>query len=137
MCGGKARTEVTKVAAVLRGLVVIGLLGSAWIHLDVWLEGYRQIDIIGPLFLVNVVAGVVIAAAVVLWRHWLPPLAALGFGVATLGAFVLSLTVGLFGMRNVLGGFHGTVQLLAALAELACIAGGAGLLLRQRRERAT
>ncbi|MGH3520325.1 MAG: hypothetical protein ACRDQ7_23660, partial [Haloechinothrix sp.] len=82
---------------VLRGLLAIGLLVSAAVHLERWFAGYRSIPsmiggqeylIIGPLFLVNVVAGVVIAIAVLVWRHWLPLLAAAGFGAATLVAFL-------------------------------------------------
>lgn len=116
---------------VLRALVALALLGSAWVHLDLWLTGYRQIDVIGPLFLVNVVAGVVIGIAIIAWRHWLPALAAFGFGAATLGAFVLSVTVGLFGTSNVFGGFHGFVEWFAAITEIVCILGGGALLLRR------
>ncbi|MQA11410.1 MAG: hypothetical protein GEU98_23235 [Pseudonocardiaceae bacterium] len=117
----------------LRVLVVLGLLGSAWVHLDLWLVGYRDIEIIGPLFLVNVIAGAVLAIAVLAWRHWLPLLAAAGFGAATLGAFVLSVTVGLFGLRNEL--FWGTEQVLAAVAELVCIVAGLGGAVLVRRVR--
>jgi hypothetical protein len=117
---------------ILRVLLVLGLLGSAWVHLDLWLLGYRDIDTVGPLFLLNVVAGVVIALAVALWRHWLAPLAAVAFGLATLVAFLGSVTVGLFGMQGVL---WGTPQVLAALAELVCVAAGVVLALRYRRER--
>ncbi|WP_216216379.1 hypothetical protein [Amycolatopsis aidingensis] len=117
---------------VLRGLIVLGLLGSAWVHLDLWLLGYRDIETIGPLFLVNVVAGVVIAIGVACWRHWLPALAAAGFGAVTLGAFLLSVTVGLFGMQGV---WTGTPQLLAALAEVVCVLGGGSWLLVMARER--
>ncbi|MQA63827.1 MAG: hypothetical protein GEU86_20700, partial [Actinophytocola sp.] len=85
---------------VLRGMVVLSLLGSAAVHLLEWNAWARDTEVIGPLFLVNVVAGIVIAAAIIVWPHWLPPLAAIGFGAATLGAYVLSLTVGLFDVAN-------------------------------------
>ncbi|AXB41901.1 hypothetical protein [Amycolatopsis albispora] len=103
----------------LRLLVVAGLLGSAWIHFDLWQLGYRDIDTIGPLFLVNAVAGVVLALAVLFWHHWLPLLAAAGFGAVTLAAFFLSVTVGLFGMKNEL--YWGSSQVWAAIAEGACV----------------
>jgi len=48
---------------VLRVLVAAGLLGSAWVHYDLWRTGFSAISVIGPLFLVNAVAGVVIAVA--------------------------------------------------------------------------
>lgn len=112
---------------VLRVLVALALLGSAWVHLDVWLGGYRQLDILGPLFLINVVAGVVIAVGILAWRHWLPALAAVGFGAATLGAFLLSVTVG-FLTTNEFGGFHGVLEISAVVTEIVCVLGGAVLL---------
>ena len=111
---------------VLRGLVALALLGSAWVHLDVWLGGYRQLAVLGPLFLVNVVAGVVIAVGILAWRHWLPALAAVGFGAATLGAFLLSVTVG-FLTTNEFGGFHGVLEISAVVTEIVCVLGGAVL----------
>lgn len=60
-----------------RGMAAAGVLLSAAVHLDLWdLQDFRQIDTIGPLFMVNVVAGLVVGVAVVVWRHWLAPLAA-------------------------------------------------------------
>jgi hypothetical protein len=68
-----------------RGLAAAGVLLSADVHLDLWdLQRYRQIHIIGALFLLNVVAGLALGIAVLVWRHWLPSLAAAGFGAATL-----------------------------------------------------
>lgn len=85
------------VAWTMRILVILGLLGSAWIHYDLWqFQDFSDISVVGPLFLVNVVAGVVIAIAVLAWRHWLPALLAVGFGAVTLAAFLLSLRQGGF-----------------------------------------
>ena len=118
----------TRVAEwVLRGVVALALLGAAWVHFDLWLGGYRQIAIIGPLFLLNVVAGALIAAGVVLWRHWLPALLAVGFGAATLAAFLISVTVGLFGTANAFGGFHAALEISAVVTEIVCVLGGAVL----------
>jgi hypothetical protein len=120
------------ITVVLRGLTVLGLLGSAGVHLDLWLKGYRDIEIIGPLFLVNVVAGIVIAAGVLLSRHWLPRLGAVLFGAATLGAFVLSATVGFFGIDEQT---WGPSQVWGAVSEVVCVIGGAALLDRTSRKR--
>ncbi|ASR36911.1 hypothetical protein BAY61_20135 [Prauserella marina] len=111
---------------LLRLLVALGLLGSAWVHLDVWLDWARNTDVIGPLFLVNVAAGAVIAIAVLVWHHWLPALAAVGFGVVTLVAYVLSLTVGLFGVREQ---FATQAELWGVVTEAACVVFGSLLLL--------
>lgn len=120
------------VMAVVRVLVVLGLLGSAWVHGDLWLTGYRDIAVIGPLFLVNVVAGVVIAGGVVVWRHWLSALAAVVFGIATLGAFALSATVGFFGIG---GQVWGAPQVWGVVTEVVCIVGGVVLLARPASDR--
>jgi hypothetical protein len=109
----------------LRILAAAAVLVSAAVHLKVWVDGYRDLNIIGPLFLLNVVAGVVIALLLVAWRHWLPLLLAAGFGAATLLAFVTAATVGLFGVHEIwvsttgiTAGVAEIVALLAALWEL-------------------
>ena len=87
----------------LRVVGAAALLVSAAVHLIEWLGGVRN-QSVGPLFLVNVVAGVVIAGLLVRWRHWLPAFLTLGFGAATFGAFLISATVGLLGVHATLGG---------------------------------
>ncbi|WP_116049310.1 hypothetical protein [Amycolatopsis palatopharyngis] len=115
----------------LRLLVIAGLLGSAWVHLVVWLDWAGDVAIVGPLFLVNVVAGVLIAIALAVWRrHWLPPLAAAGFGAATLGAYLLSLTVGFLGVQEQ---FRTSAEVWGVLTEVVCVVGGVLLLLPQAR----
>src|SRR5690606_41567250 len=81
-------------------LLVFGLLGSAVVHLLEWDNWAYTNEVVGPLFLVNVGAGIVITAAVLLWRHWLPLLAAVGYCAGTLGAYLLSRTVGLSGVEQ-------------------------------------
>ena len=86
----------------------------------------RDADVVGPAFLLNAVGGAVIAVLLVLWRHWVPPLLAVGFGLSTLAAFVISATVGLFGVEE---GWTGWAVWTAAVAEVVAIVTG-GLLLR-------
>ena len=109
----------------LRIVTALAALVSAAVHLILWLDGYRDIDVIGPAFLVNAVAGAVIAVLLLTWRHWVPPFLAAGFGASTLGAFVLSATVGLFGVHEQ---WTGGWVLTAAAAEVVCIVGGLVLL---------
>ncbi|WP_326598179.1 hypothetical protein [Streptomyces sp. NBC_01803] len=113
----------------LRVLTALGLVGSAWVHLVVWQDWARDDDVVGPLFLVNVVAGPVLALAVLAWRgHWLPELAAVAFGLATLGAYVLSLTVGFFGVAEQ---FRTDEEVWGVVTEAACAVFGAALLARR------
>jgi hypothetical protein len=111
-------------------LLMFGLLGSSAVHLVEWDNWARNVDVIGPLFLVNVAAGIIIAAFVLVWRHWLPLLAAVGFGLATLGAYLLSATVGLFGHEQQLANAD-AAQVWGMVTDVACIV-FAGLLLLRR-----
>lgn len=45
---------------------------SAAVHLQPWAVGYRRMELLGPLFLLNGVAGLLIALAVLSGWHWLP-----------------------------------------------------------------
>jgi hypothetical protein len=76
------------------------LLAIAGIHLYLWQQGYRNIEVIGPAFLLQVVIGVGGAVLVLIApRRLLPVAAALGalFAAGSLGALIVSTTVGLFG----------------------------------------
>lgn len=117
----------------VRVLTAVAVLVSAGVHLRLWLEGFRDIHVIGPAFLFNAVAGAVIAGLLVTWRHWLPSLLAVGFGASTLGAFVISATVGLFGVHEI---WTGAAQITAAVSEVVAILGGAAVLLGEYRNRA-
>lgn len=76
------------------------LLAMGGIHLYLWQTGYKVIHLIGPAFLANAILGVLAAVAVLVasqrWLAWVCLLAAL-LEIGTLGALLLSLTVGLFG----------------------------------------
>lgn len=68
------------------------LLGGGIVHLRLWVDGYRDIDRVGPMFIINVVASVCLAVALVAWRHWVPVVAALGLVNGSLLAFGISRT---------------------------------------------
>lgn len=127
------------VAWVLRILVTAGLLGSAWVHYDLWAsEGFSDIPAVGPLFLVNAIAGVVIATGVLAWHHWLPAFLTVGFGVVTLAAFVLSLrSGGFFGVHEDFspGAGNWLPELWGVITEAVCVVAGGALLLVQSRSK--
>jgi hypothetical protein len=103
------------------GLRVAGavlLAVSAGIHLDLYLTGYRSIPTIGWLFLLQVIAGFVLAAAVLATRSWLAAAAGAGFALVTLGGYLLSVWVGLFGFKEV----RTTAGIAAGLIEVAAFA---------------
>jgi hypothetical protein len=112
-----------RAAALLLRLACVGLL--AWIgylHLHLWLEGYRQIPTDGPLFLLDALAGFALAALLLAWAAPLTGLAAAGYAAATLGALLVSLTVGLFGFRESISASYVTQSLaLEAITVLALL----------------
>ncbi len=115
----------------IRLLTAAAVLVSGGVHLLLWYDGFRDIAVVGPLFLLNAAGGLVIAVLVLAWRHWLPLLAAVGFGASTLLAFLISTTVGLFGVHEV---WVGWPVFTAAVSEaVAVLAGAAALLLERRR----
>jgi predicted lipoprotein with Yx(FWY)xxD motif len=100
------------------------LVASGAIHLDLYLTGYRTIPTIGPLFLLQVIAAFVLAAAILVTGNWLAAAAGAGFAVSTLGGYLLSLWVGLFGfteVRTTAGIVAGIID-VAAFATLAVVA---------------
>jgi predicted lipoprotein with Yx(FWY)xxD motif len=77
------------------------LVASGAIHLDLYLTGYRTIPTIGWLFLLQVIAAFGLAAAILVTGSWLAEAAGAGFALSTLGGYLLSLWVGLFGFTEV------------------------------------
>lgn len=105
---------------ITRLIAAVAVLVSAVVHLWLWFDGFREIEVIGPAFMVNAVAGVVIAVLLLAWRHWIPLLLAVGFGATTLGSFIISATVGLFGVNERwTGGFVWTAFVAEVVAILA------------------
>ena len=121
--------------AVTRSLTSAAVMLSGVVHLDLWTAGMSGLDVVGPAFLVNAVAGLALGVVIQVWGHWLPMLLAAGFGAATLGAFVLSTTVGFFGVRQQ---WQGAPVWLSAISEAVAIvlglAGAAALASGRRRD---
>ena len=80
--------------AALWALIVIDaglLVASGAIHLDLWNIAYRHVNVLGPLFLLQVISAFVIAAGLLVTRHILVVLAALGLVLGTILGFILVL----------------------------------------------
>jgi hypothetical protein len=117
----------------LRVLAAAGVLVSGAVHLKLYFDWAHENDKVGPAFLLNAGAGVVIAVLLLSWRHWIPPLLAIGFGLSTLAAFVTAATVGLFGVSEV---WTGWAVWTAAVSELVAIAAGAMVLWQESGQQA-
>lgn len=116
----------------IRLLVALAVLVSAVVHLQLWFDVFRHTDVIGPAMMLDFVGGVVIAVLVVTWQHWLSALLAVGFGVATLGAFLISTTDG--GLYGVHERWVTWQVFTAAGVEVVAIVGGLAVLLLEQRQ---
>jgi predicted lipoprotein with Yx(FWY)xxD motif len=109
-----------------------GLLAAAGaIHLDLYLTGYRSIPTLGWLFLLQVITAFALAAAVLASGSRLLAAAGAGFALATLGGYLLSVWIGLFGfkeIRTTAGIVAGVIEVtaFAALAAFAVAPAAAG-----------
>jgi hypothetical protein len=73
------------------------MVTSGAVHLYLWHLAYRHVATLGPLFLVQAAAALVLAVLVAATRRGLFLVAAAGLMAGTLLGFVLVTTVGLFG----------------------------------------
>ena len=97
---GEAEPGSTRLWLAMR-LVGAGMLfATGAIHLDLYLTGYRTIPTIGWLFLLQVIAAFGLGAALLVTSSRLVAAAGAGFAIATLGGYLLSFHVSLFGFRE-------------------------------------
>jgi predicted lipoprotein with Yx(FWY)xxD motif len=117
---------------VLRGAGAGLLIATASIHLDLYVTGYRTIPTIGWLFLLQVIAAFALGLAVLVipsrlvLASRLAAAAGAGFALSTLGGYLLSIAIGLFGFKEVrttAGIVAGVIEVVAflVLAALALV----------------
>ena len=94
------------------------LIATAAIHLDLYMTGYRSIPTIGWLFLLQVIAAFGLGVAVLASGSRLVAAAGAGFALATLGGYLLSMWIGLFGFTEV----RTTAGIVAGVIEVAAAA---------------
>lgn len=98
---GQVRPPAGRLAVY--ALAAAGVVLLAWsgvIHIRLWSEGYEAIPTIGPLFLAQGVASLVIAAALVIVRRLVVMVIGAVSLAATAAGLLLSAYVGLFGYRE-------------------------------------
>jgi hypothetical protein len=81
------------VAAVL-------ILAGGAVHLQLWRAGYRGIPRIGPWFMANVIVSAVLAVLLLVRNDVRVAVAGVVFSLASLGALVMSRTIGIFGFTD-------------------------------------
>jgi hypothetical protein len=95
--------------------------GSGAIHLHLWLTGYRNIHVIGPLFLAQAISAFVIALAVVVSRRTTSALAGIALLAGTAGGLLLSSWHGIFGFHESLGAPFAGVSLFVEVTGIAVL----------------
>ena len=98
----------------MRGAAASMLFATSGIHLDLYLTGYRFIPTIGVLFILQVIAAIALGLAVIAVPRRIVAISAALFALSTLGGYVLSLWVGLFGFKEV----RTTAGIVAGIVEV-------------------
>jgi hypothetical protein len=93
------------------------ILLNGGVHLYLWNHDYREIRVIGPLFLLNAIAALLIAIALIWKPEGITALLGLLLSVGTFGAFMLAVTNGVFGFT---AGWDQSA-VLAAVGEIGAI----------------
>jgi predicted lipoprotein with Yx(FWY)xxD motif len=94
------------------------LVASGAIHLDLYLTGYRSIPTIGWLFLLQVISAFGLAVAIPATGLRLAYASGAAFAIGTLGGYLLSLWIGLFGFTEV----RTTAGIVAGIIDVAAFA---------------
>ncbi len=94
------------------------LVASASIHLDLYVTGYQSIPTIGWMFLLQVITAFALAIAIPLTGSWLLAGVGAGFALSTLGGYLLSLWIGLFGFTEV----RTTAGIVSGIIDVAAFA---------------
>jgi hypothetical protein len=126
---------VPALRTTLRWAGAVLLAGVALVHGRLWLDGYRTIDVIGPLFAVDTVLAALLAAAVVLASRRLLPVVALAgalLAAGTAAGLLLSTQVPLFGFVESLSARYAVLSLVAEGAATVVLLALAGVAARDR-----
>jgi hypothetical protein len=128
-----ARWALTLLAVAGAGLLV----WSGVLHLQLWSEGYRSISVIGPLFLVQGIASIALAAVLAVFRRLVLLAAGAALAAGTAAGLLLSASVGLFGYTESLAVPGAVTSLVveftgAAVLAVAAVVVLAAPLLRRR-----
>jgi hypothetical protein len=104
------------------------LIWSAWIHIYLWSDGYKDTHIIGPLFLAQGIACILLAVPLVIWRA----LALQAVGAVTLAAtaagLLISVNYGLFGFTESLSVPYSVLSLYVEFGGAAVLIAGSVIL---------
>ncbi|MHB8220878.1 MAG: hypothetical protein ACYDHU_11260 [Acidimicrobiales bacterium] len=110
------------------------VLVTAAVHLHLWSTGYRHIATIGPLFLLQGIAGIVVAVVLASTRRMWSVVVAAGFLAATVAGFLVSVNVGLFGFQDTWVAPTAKTAFAVEVTGFVVLAVGGALCLARRRK---
>ena len=105
------------------------LVWSGVIHLQLWSDGYRDISVIGPLFLIQGIASIALALALVVFRRLVLLAAGAVLLAATAVGLLLSAGIGLFGYQESLAVPYAETSLVVEFTGAAVLAVAAAIVL--------
>jgi hypothetical protein len=113
---------------VLAGIGGSFLVWSAVIHLELWADGYRDISVIGPLFLMQGITSIILGVAIVSLRRLALLAAGAVAAASTAVGLLLSAHFGLFGFSESLSVPYAELSLAVEFTAAFVLLAGAGLL---------
>ena len=133
---GPAQVAKPALRWTVNGLVWAGallMLDSGIIHVRLWADGgYQGIAVIGPLFLSQGVAGILLAVVLGLFRRLGLIVAGAGLMAATAVGLLVSVYVGLFGFQESLAVPYAGMSLAEEFTGAALLAAAAAIVLAGR-----
>jgi hypothetical protein len=121
---GSPVRRVAAHTALLGGAVAVA--SSGLVHLYLWADGYRNVATIGPLFLAQGLAGLVLAVTLVVYPRAFTAGLGATYLLASVTALALSVTRGFLGVMDTLDAPWATPALLVeSTGALLLILGGA------------
>jgi hypothetical protein len=95
------------------------MIASGLIHLHLWDIAYRHVKTLDQLFLVQVVAALALAVALLVTRHLIVVVASLLLMAGTIVGFLLARSVGIFGFKlTFTSGLANTVLVIEVAAVI-------------------
>ena len=119
-----ARPAVLALTATGAGFLV----WSGVIHLELWFDGYKDISVIGPLFLAQGIGTILLGVAIVALRWLVLLVAGAVAGVATAVGLLLTVYVGLFNYKESLAVPYAVLSLAVEFTAAFVLLAGAALL---------
>jgi hypothetical protein len=119
-------------ARVLCWVGAAALVVSGLVHLHLWDIAYRHVDTLGPLFVVQGVAALVLAVALVAWPRPVVALAAALLALGTIGGYVKALNGGIFGFTLPVVTGWANLALAAELVAMVVLVAAVGIGLVRR-----